>query len=210
MWPFDQKLNPKRSYWLLCTFFFFIYILLESNTEKNIFPEKGHFSVVIVKCNRMGPEFLNLYLWIVQILAASSIWELVETGQWIRKTGGVDLVLLVIPRLYRVKKHIWVDICKTFLVYIIEKYDPKNCIIHSTDCIILVFPLYVLQVSEKKHCQGETICEKSWIRLAWKAAIRLTWNILFWDLDKWTVKKRVHYFPSPLIAQFCLQKDETR
>lgn len=133
MWPFDQILNPKRSYWLLCTFFFFIYILLESNTEKNIFPEKGHFSIVIVKCNRMGPEFLNLYLWIVQTLAASSIWELVETGQWISKTGGVDLVLLVIPRLYRVKKHIWVDICKTFLVYIIEKYDPKNCVIHSTD-----------------------------------------------------------------------------
>jgi len=51
----------------------FVYILLESNSEKNIFPEKGRFSIVIVKCNSMGPEFFNLYLLIVQTLAASSV-----------------------------------------------------------------------------------------------------------------------------------------
>jgi len=58
----------------------------------------------------------------------------------------------------------YVDIPKTFLLYRIEKYDPKNFLTHSTNCIILVFPLYVPQISEKKnilHTTKERLFVKS-------------------------------------------------
>lgn len=73
------------------------------------------------------------------------------------------------PSLYRVKKHMCIDSHKTFLFSIIEQYEPKIFLSHSNNCIILVFFLYVPQVSEKRnslHTAKGRLFVKSWISLS--------------------------------------------
>lgn len=85
--------------------------------------EKSHFFCCHCKVEQDSLWIFKSLL-IMQTVVASSMWELVETGELVK--WGFHPLFLLLPRLYSVKKYMQVASHKTFFVYTSKKYDQKK------------------------------------------------------------------------------------
>lgn len=95
---------------------------------------------------------------------------------------------------------------KRFLFTQLKNMIKKNLLIHFSNCIISVFPLYVPQFSGAYTLPSGDYSWKDMDKCGLKTLVTRMWNILFWDFGKLTAKRGHIASPAHSSLSFAYRK----